>query len=186
VLIVGHQAKQVDVFRDGRDVVCAAPVCVNPFREPARAGEAGSIGHRGDGQLQTGFVQRFGGGFYHVGQSVAVDPIDILEIELESGVAVQFAFADHRLVHLRLRDGIPCEQVELLLVEERNDRHDRHLFLLRSFEHHGIGSAGDQTVLVYSVPRGHQQIDLRRMRQEGTNGVWTAGHVEKRHGGRRL
>src|ERR1035441_6555016 len=48
VLIVGHQADQVDVFGDGGDVVCAAPVSVNPLGKCALPRIARSIRHRSE------------------------------------------------------------------------------------------------------------------------------------------
>ena len=61
VLVVGHQAEQVDGFGQLGDVVSTAPVGVDPLGEAALTRRvAGRVGNGGDAELQAGLVQRVG------------------------------------------------------------------------------------------------------------------------------
>lgn len=72
--------------------------------------------------------------------------------------------------------------MELFLVENGDDGHDREIFVMGALEDGGIGSAGDQAVLVDLIPGRDEQIDLRRVSEEGANGVGIISHVKEGDG----
>ena len=57
-------------------------------------GGAGSVGNRGDGELQIILVKERGGLGNNRRENVAVGPIYVFKVELEAGVAVVFAGLD--------------------------------------------------------------------------------------------
>jgi len=132
--------------------------------------------------LQTGLVHGFSRSLHQRRQDVAVGPVDVLEVNLESGVAVEPGLADHGLVEFGLGDGIGGQSVKFLLVVEADQGHHRQLFVVRSFQHGWIGSAGNQPILVHRIPGGYQQVDLRGVRLEGATRVRTVEHVEEGNG----
>ena len=180
VLVVGHQAEQVDRFRQRFNVVGSAPVRVNPLGEPTRTGEAGRIRNRGDCQLQPGLVQRVGRDLNDGRQQIAVCPVNVLEVKLKPGIPVQLALPDHGLVHDRLGIGVGRQHMKTLLVEHGKNGHHRYLVFAGPLEYRRIGSSGDQSVLIHLVPGGHQKIDLPRVRQKRANRIGPAGQIKER------
>ena len=105
-------------------------------------------------------MQRLGRTRDHRGEPVAVEIIEMFEIDLEADVAVQPCLAEQSIVHALLCFIIAGQVVELGFAEERDDGHDRQALALCTGENRRVRRARDQPVLIHVVPGRHQYIDL--------------------------
>ena len=181
VLVVGHQADQVGVFAQRRQVVGTAPVLPHPLGELALASMPRCVGHHGDGQLQPVLVQRLGGLLGHQRVGVAIGPGNALEVELEAGVAVLLGLLQHRLDHVLLGRFVVQQVVKALATGgHRDDRHHRQLVLLGQLQHVCVRRTVDQAFAVDAVPGRHQQADLVDMGDHRVDRLLRVHHVEQR------
>src|SRR5581483_12515570 len=91
VLVVGHQANQIDRLSKGFQVISAAPVLVEPRRKSGFARCSGRVRHGRDRDLQVLLMKGGGRLSDHCGQRIAVSPVDVLKIKLKAFVAILFA-----------------------------------------------------------------------------------------------
>jgi hypothetical protein len=88
VLVVCHEAEQIDGLAEGFEVKDTTPVGEDPFAEWRVAGVAGGIGDDRDLKLKMLLVKGVGDSFDRGGERVTIGPTDVLEVELEAVVAI--------------------------------------------------------------------------------------------------
>ena len=119
-----------------------------------------------------------------IGKSVAVGPVDILEVQLETGVTVVLAGADHGGKDLAAGGCIEEKLVHVFLSETGVDKegHNGNMVLASGFKDQRIGAAGKETTGVEGIPVGNKDVDLVGMGQEGAHGLWFACEIKDRCG----
>jgi hypothetical protein len=184
VLVVGHEAEKINSVRDGFEIESAAPVLINPGGESGFAGRAGRVGNGGDRELQVFLVKGVGSFADEIGESIAVGPVDILEVQLEADIAVVLTCADHGGKDLMTGGNIEEELVDVFLSKTGVDEegHNGNMVLACGFKNQRIGAAGEETAGVEGIPGGNEDIDLVGVGQEGAYGLWLAGEIEERQG----
>lgn len=117
-------------------------------------------------------MHRACGLFHEIGESIAVGPDHIFEIELESSEAILLAFTHHRLDESPAPGSIGKQLMKPLLTETRfcrgsavvyDNRHDRYVVLFRRLHHQLVGTAPQQALAIHGIPSGHEDINLLRM-----------------------
>lgn len=181
MLVVSHQANEIDSWSKRFQIIGALPVFIEPRIETCFARRARSVRHRSDADLQILRVQSAGRFLNHGRKQIAVGPVDIFKVELKTGVAVLFARVDEFGKHLAIGGLIGEELVNVGLNESgtADDGHYRNVMLARSIEYERIGAAGDEALGVDQIPCRDEDIDLVGMSEKGADGIGIAGHVKK-------
>src|SRR6202044_3174071 len=93
VLIVGHQADEVDSIPESFQVVASPPLLKHPCAEGSLARMSGRVGNNVDLNLQVLLVEGVSDFLYERGEAIAIGPHDIFDVEICAVVAVLFALA---------------------------------------------------------------------------------------------
>ncbi len=123
-------------------------------------------------------VERIGRAAHYGGEKVAVPGGDVLEIELDAGVAIRFALAQKARDHPVLRRCVPEQLVVVLLVHERENGDDLDMRRARRLEHMPVRPARDRALRRHVVPGGHQDVDLVLVLVEGADGGGVVSKVK--------
>jgi hypothetical protein len=98
------------------------------------------------------------------GERVAVVDAQVLEVDLDAGVAVAATQLDEAVHGASARGVVRQEAVQHLLVEAgvHHQRHDGHVVLPGEPQHARVDVAPDDAILVHRVAAGRDERDLRR------------------------
>jgi hypothetical protein len=104
---------------------------------------AGSVGDDIDLDLEMFAVKEVGGFLHQSGEAVLVGPHHVLDVEVDAVVAVFPAFAQEGGVHGVLRLRVAEQLVDLVVVEDGEERNEGDVRVMRGLQNGGLRFAGD-------------------------------------------
>ncbi len=184
VLVVSHEAQEIDSGADAFEVVSRAPIGEDPLGKAAFAGVSGRVRHGGDGKLQPGFMHGLRGFGDQNGEGIAVGLDDVFEIELKADIALLPRFGGDGGNHFPAGGGVRNQLVEVVLIETgiHDNRHHGDAEAPGRIHHLRIRAAGNASGGVHVVPGWDEDIDLAGVLQKRCDAVGVGGQVEKRLG----